>query len=709
MTIDREFGYARAADGAYIAYVTAGDGPIDLLWQLDWFGNVDVVWEEPTFRRLFEGLASFTRLILHDRRATGLSSRDVDVPNLETRVGDVVAVLDAVGAERPVLGGVREGGAANVLLAATMPARVRSLVWYAPLPTAVWSPDYPWGVTPEYVAEEERVLELWGTRSYGERFIEQERTVGHDVDPAIAAMIAKLSRHTTTPDIARKLGRIWYETDIRPLLPAVTAPTLLIDYGETDDADASLAYVAERMPDARTLLLQGAEADADMESFVEAVRGFLGLDRPPVLDTVLTTVLFTDIVDSTSKQARLGDRGWKRVIEGHHATVRDALDRFRGDEQDTAGDGFYARFDGPARAIRCAQEIARNVRDLGVEIRAGVHTGECEVADGKCSGLSVSIGARVMSHAGPSDVLVSQTVKDLVAGSRPHVRRRRRARAEGHSRPLAPVPRGCLMGIEVEANVEDRRLSYGNFREMSRTDFLSVPEVAEILGITRQAVLKRIRAGSLEASKVGRNYIVPAAAIPRDHGSDPILAEIVQRLVAAYRPERVYLFGSSARGDRSPGSDYDLLLVVPDDATDDRLRARHAYEALWGLERSGRRDRLAPERVRSSERWCPPRCPRRCSGKGSGYVSHDEVAREADAWLSKARNDLRAARVLLAADPPLPGDAAFHCQQSVEKSLKAFLTLHVIRSRGPTTSACSRRRASSTSRGSTTCCAAPPR
>ena len=415
---DETFGYARSTDGAYIAYAIVGDGPVDLVWQFDWFGNIDVIREDRDWGEIVDGLASFSRLILHDRRATGLSSRNVSVPDLETRTADLVAVLDEVGAGRPVLGGEREGGATNILLASTEPERVRSVIWYAPTPRSVWAPDYPFGVGPEYVASEEKILELWGTTAYGDAFIRNEAAVGHDVDPGAAGVIARMARNTATPDVAREMSRIWYETDIRPLLPAVTAPTLLLGYSETDDTEAALLdHAAERMPDARTAVLAGAESDHRFATLFDAIRGFIGVDEAPVLDTVLATVLFTDIVDSTSVQARLGDRGWRRLIERHHDIVREQLTRFRGTEQDTAGDGFYARFDGPARAIRCAVEITERVRDLGIEVRAGLHTGECEVADGKCSGLSVSIGARVMSKAGASEVLVSQTVKDLVAGS----------------------------------------------------------------------------------------------------------------------------------------------------------------------------------------------------------------------------------------------------------------------------------------------------
>jgi len=415
--MEPEFGYARATDGAYIAYATLGDGPVDLVWQFDWFGNVDAIFGSPNHVRLFDGLASFSRLILHDRRGTGLSTRNVDVPDLETRVADLTAVLDTLQVDRPVLAAAREGGAPNVMLAASDPERVRSLVWYAPSAKSVWSPDYPWGARPEYVEHDQRDIDVWGTSAYGAAFIEMEGSVGHDIDPREAAALAKLSRNTGTPDVARRMSQVWYETDIRPLLDAVRVPTLLLAFADTEDARLELDYIAARMPDARAVVLPGAESDGRFDPLLSEIRGFLGIDQPPSLDTVLSTVLFTDIVDSTRIQAAEGDARWRELIERHHATVRGLLSDFRGTEQDTAGDGFFARFDGPARAIRCAGAITEAVRPLGIEVRAGVHTGECEVADGKCTGLAVSIGARVAALAGPSEVLVSQTVRDLVAGS----------------------------------------------------------------------------------------------------------------------------------------------------------------------------------------------------------------------------------------------------------------------------------------------------
>jgi class 3 adenylate cyclase len=412
----RDSRYARAIDGAYIAYQTVGEGPVDVVWQLDWFGNIDVIWEDPSHVEIMSSLSRFARIILHDRRATGLSSRNVAPPNLETRVSDLLCVLDAVDSQRPVLSGARESGAPNALLAATEPERVQSLMWYVPEAKSVWAPDYPWGARPEYVESDERAIDLWGTTEYGEAWVETEATAGHVTQEGTPGLGGLLSRNTTTPDVAKEIGRIWNETDIRELLRTVRVPTLLMVHAESSDV-AEAEYVASLMPEAELVIIPGTAATTGFETSAEVMRKFMGVERPVGLDTVLATVLFTDIVGSTARQAMLGDRGWKQLVERHHAFVRDSLVRWRGVEVDTAGDGFYATFDGPARAIRAAMQIRDMVRELGIEVRAGVHTGECEVIDDKVGGIAVVIGRRISEMAGPSEILISQTVKDLVAGS----------------------------------------------------------------------------------------------------------------------------------------------------------------------------------------------------------------------------------------------------------------------------------------------------
>jgi len=410
--------YARASDGAYIAYQTVGQGPIDLVWQLDWFGDIDLMWEDVDDAYFYTELATFARVIFHDRRGTGLSSRNVRPPNLETRVADLLTVLDEVGAERPVVAGILEGGAPNALMAATHPDRVTSMVWIEPLPRSTRIGDYRWGRTSAEAERELGLIDLWGTTEYGRAFIEFERENGNVWEPSMAEWVGRLSRHTCTPDVARELERIWMETDVRGILPSVQAPALLM--GPADDpVRMGLAdYVGALLPQATVAGIATRTWTVGDPTWSDAIRRFVGAAAPATgLDTVLATVLFTDIVGSTERQSTIGDHAWKALVERHHAVVRGALERWRGTERDTAGDGFFATFDGPARAIRCGLEIVEGVRDLGIEVRAGVHTGECEVVDTKVGGVAVSIGARIMALSAPSEVVVSQTVRDLVAGS----------------------------------------------------------------------------------------------------------------------------------------------------------------------------------------------------------------------------------------------------------------------------------------------------
>jgi class 3 adenylate cyclase len=266
----------------------------------------------------------------------------------------------------------------------------------------------------------ERELQHWGTLQGARIWAEGESIYGHVFTKEEIRAQAKLSRHTGTPDVARELTRIWYETDIREVLPSVNVPALLLDQYTTQSDMEETQNVASVMPLAELKVLpQGALSSPQvLSAVVDEIRRFVGVEAPiPDLDRVLATILFTDIVASTQKQAALGGHAWKELIQRHHAIVREALKRWHGVEVDTAGDGFYATFDGPARAIRCALDIVLRIGELGIEVRAGVHTGECEIVDGKCTGIAVSIGARVASTAGPSEVRVSQTVKDLVAGS----------------------------------------------------------------------------------------------------------------------------------------------------------------------------------------------------------------------------------------------------------------------------------------------------
>jgi class 3 adenylate cyclase len=413
------FGYARPADGAYIGYRIDGSGPIDIVSQTEWPGNIDIDWQAGFMSEWLDRLSSIGRLITHDHRGVGVSSRNIALPTLETRVSDLLCVLDAVEADRPLLVGYLGSGAVNVMAAAIRPDLARAIVWAEPMARVAWAPDYPWGNRWEELDVELAQMRHRGTDTYAQWFAEFEAAGGNPLSERMIAAVALQSRNACTPDVAADLAKIWYETDVRGVLDTVQTPTLLLVHEERSESVAQTEYIAGLMPAAEIRVMPGkAWAVEEQRAWIDEIRRFVGEELPtPALDTVLSTVLFTDIVDSTARQVALGDHAWKDLIEHHHSIVRDALGRWQGTENDTAGDGFYATFEGPARAIACALEVTKRVRDLGIEIRAGVHTGECEIVDGKHTGLAVSIGARVASTAGASQVMVSQTVKDLVAGS----------------------------------------------------------------------------------------------------------------------------------------------------------------------------------------------------------------------------------------------------------------------------------------------------
>lgn len=418
--------YVMAPDGVYLAYQVVGDGPVDVALGFHYFGsNVDLMWDEPDWRPYMVRFAEEARLILHDRRGLGVSSRNVPPPNLETQAADLLTVLDAAGSERPILVSGSLSSAVHVLFAATYPDRVSGLVWNNPTARASWAPDYPWGETAEeYRQSQHRRAPLWGTaeqaRSIADfRARERMGIVASEAGPMehrpeLVNSYAKIVRNSASPDVAQEIYRINFETDVRAVLPLMHAPAVLLT-GTKENVEET-RYIGSLMPNATVHLIEGRSGLA-LEPMLHAFRTIAGIGEPVALDTVLATVLFTDIVGSTERQAAIGDRAWKELVQRHHAIVRSALQRWQGVERDTAGDGFFATFDGPARAIRCAREIVDAVGEVGIEVRAGVHIGECEVIDGKVGGLAVSIGARVTSHAGPSQVLISQTVKELVAGS----------------------------------------------------------------------------------------------------------------------------------------------------------------------------------------------------------------------------------------------------------------------------------------------------
>jgi class 3 adenylate cyclase len=409
--------YARSGDVA-IAYAREGDGPVDLVFVHGFAGNLDFELENPYMRAFHQRLASFSRLVIFDRRGTGLSDRMREAPTLETRMDDLRAVLDAVGAENAVLFGTFEAASMCILFAATYPERTLGLVLYNPVAKGTAAPDYPWA---EPLEEWRRLgldelVQSWGTIDAAR---DQVRLMAPSFadDPEFVRAMMRDRRLGASPGAALTVRRMAADVDVRDVLPAVRVPTLVINM---PDARGEAEYVTARLPDGRRIEAQGPDYMVFLlgDSVYDEVERFVHSLREEVEpDTVLATVLFTDIVGSTEKAAELGNHAWADLVRRHHSLVRSHLDRFRGRELDTAGDGFFAAFDGPIRAIRCATAIEASVRDLGLEVRAGLHTGECEIVGEKLSGLAVNIGARVAARAQPGEVLVTSTVKDLVAGS----------------------------------------------------------------------------------------------------------------------------------------------------------------------------------------------------------------------------------------------------------------------------------------------------
>ena len=412
--------YAKTVDGVHIAYQVRGDGPIDLVYIVGFAANFEVELEDPGVAHFVERLTSMSRVILFDKRGAGLSDRVV-MPDLEMRADDLRAVFDAVGSERAILFGGAEGGALATFFAATHPDRVVALILHGTTARIAWAPDYPTGLTLEdYRIEREAIAAGWGSIALAEEWIADEAPtrVG---DAGYARWFARTMRHGASPAGALAFSDFWYAIDVRSVLGSVQAPTLVLTQ---PDASAGPRDLAKRIPGARVVELSGRDffftaGRRGTDEVVDAVEGFVSSIRTEQaeIDRVLATVLFTDIVGSTEKAASIGDTEWKSLLSHHHEVVRALIGRYRGREVDTAGDGFFATFDGPARAIHCATSIVEAVHDLGLEIRAGLHTGECELTDGKVGGIAVHIGARVAAIAGSSEVLVSSTVKDLVAGS----------------------------------------------------------------------------------------------------------------------------------------------------------------------------------------------------------------------------------------------------------------------------------------------------
>jgi class 3 adenylate cyclase len=410
--------YARSGD-VHIAYQVSGDGPIDLLWIPTWIWQIEHVLEDPSVARIFSRFRSFARLITFDRRGTGMSDPVVGAPTLEEQMDDVVAVMDAVGSEQAAVVAMLEAGAMACLFAATHPERTRSLVLYQAMPRMSSAPDYDWPLShEERQANVGRLLDNWGTGAWVLGLATQM-----DKDESLRAWAAKLERLAASPSTASALFLMNSQVDVRPVLPSIQAPTLVLDRPEDDTVDSRHArYLAEHVPGARLLELPGDNTlpfGPGQSEFVDEVQEFLtGARHVPDPERILATVMFSDIVDSTSRAAEMGDRRWRGLLESIDGNIETELGRHRGRAVKKMGDGFLATFDGPARAIQCAAAIRDGARNgYGLEVRSGLHTGEIELLGNDVGGIAVHIGARVGALAGPGEVLVSNTVKDLVVGS----------------------------------------------------------------------------------------------------------------------------------------------------------------------------------------------------------------------------------------------------------------------------------------------------
>jgi class 3 adenylate cyclase len=409
--------YAKSGD-LHIAYIVEGDCPVDLIWVPPWISQVEYLWSERSLERVMRRLTQFARVITFDRRGSGLSDPFWGAPTLEEQMDDVIAVMDAAGSERAAICGTLEGGPMAAMFAATYPERVSALVLYATFARATWAPGYEWAWSPE--DRDRRMAEL--VEHWGEGRTPAGVAPSQVGDPSFMDWAGRLERLAASPATIRRIVDLIGEFDVRDVLPSIRVPTLVMHRREDTFIKIEHSrYIASRIPGARYVELEGRDnmfSIGDSEALIGEIEEHLtGVRHEDEPGRMLATVLFTDIVDSTRRAAEMGDRGWRFLLERHDALFRHALERHRGREVKRTGDGFLATFDGPARAIRCAASVADAMGSLGLEVRAGLHTGELEVMDGDLGGLAVHIAARVMDHASPSEVLVSGTVKDLVVGS----------------------------------------------------------------------------------------------------------------------------------------------------------------------------------------------------------------------------------------------------------------------------------------------------
>ena len=411
--------YAPSGD-IYIAYQVTGEGPVDLLWAPGTVSHLDLDWDSPVRAQFIDRLGAFCRLIRFDKRGTGLSDRPTKMATLEERTDDIRAVMDAVGSQQATIMGVSEGASMACLFAATHPERTRSLIVWGGQARWMKADDYPWGLTPEaYRRLIERVQEDWPSKEY---ILGAGAGYGDDVDPAVLDWVMRYCRAAGSPSAVAAYERMNMEIDIRPILDTIRVPTMVMNRRNDPVADIEAARdLADSIPGAQFVEFPGAMHSmfyvepehvlAEIEEFVTGVRPI------EIADRILATVLFIDIVGSTEQAVTLGDAAWRHLLDTFYALVRKEIARFSGSEMDTAGDGFFITFDGPARAISCALAIRDEVKQLGIEVREGVHTGECKPIGGKLGGIAVHIASRVLSNANPGEVVVSSTIKDLVSGS----------------------------------------------------------------------------------------------------------------------------------------------------------------------------------------------------------------------------------------------------------------------------------------------------
>ncbi len=424
--------YTRSGD-VHIAYQVFGSGEIDLVLIPGYVAHVELVWEHAPAARFLERLGSFARVITFDRRGSGLSDRVIEPPTLEERMDDVRAVMDAANCERAALVGLSEGVAMGILFAASFPDRVQALVCSGGIARSTYADDYPWASPADALIESGAELLL---PTFGDGSIVEVAAPSQAENPAVRDFFAKMQRASASPGMLTGLVRVFLDLDVRDVVPSVHVPTLVLH--RTRDRLVNVGngrWLAEHLPNARLVVLDGDDHVPwyeGVDEWLGEVEEFLtGSRTAPDLERILATVLFTDIVGSTRTAAEVGDREWRRLLERHYELVRAALDRWRGREVKAIGDGFLATFDGPARGVRCAREITASSRPLGMRVRAGLHTGECEVIGDDVGGLAVHIAARVSALAGPDEVLASRTVRDLVAGSGIEFEPRGRHRLKG--------------------------------------------------------------------------------------------------------------------------------------------------------------------------------------------------------------------------------------------------------------------------------------